>query len=389
MNKSYRNICIVLFFVLLCFYVIPVFAKDSITLETNFGLAYIDGDSSEWDVEEDFFIDMHQAWKLDKPLLSKMYVRYHCPSNTLNVLVLAVEDYPITTQPEEASQHWITIDGNQMVDEGDINNTELPLFKYVEVGFDGNPNHARGWEAAFTLGEGAFEMNETYQIKAHTLVWMDGEWQTSGMGHRRDIYIHIECILIPVELTTFSAQSMQESVLLSWATATETENLGFKIYRAENDEFTCITQNFIHGAGNSSSESLYSYEDKNVVAGKTYQYKLADVNYNGEITFHDPISITHSPIPEKINLYQNYPNPFNPTTSIRFDLKEAGFVSLKIYNTSGQLIRTLTRENYEIGKHIITWSGLDNNSNPVGSGTYLCVLKMNDFKVTRKIILMK
>jgi len=52
-------------------------------------------------------------------------------------------------------------------------------------------------------------------------------------------------------------------------------------------------------------------------------------------------------LPDKFVLEQNYPNPFNPETKIRFQLPQVSHVVLKIFNTLGQEIRTLTDREYE------------------------------------------
>jgi len=56
-------------------------------------------------------------------------------------------------------------------------------------------------------------------------------------------------------------------------------------------------------------------------------------------------------------LYQNYPNPFNLETQISFDLPVNSKVSLKIYDITGQLVRTLLDKDMEAGEHRVIWDG--------------------------------
>ena len=61
------------------------------------------------------------------------------------------------------------------------------------------------------------------------------------------------------------------------------------------------------------------------------------------------IEIETEDLPEDFILKQNYPNPFNPSTIIRFNIKEAGKYSLKVYNTLGQMVKTLSESYYSAG----------------------------------------
>jgi hypothetical protein len=88
-------------------------------------------------------------------------------------------------------------------------------------------------------------------------------------------------------------------------------------------------------------------------------------------------------------LAQNYPNPFNPTTTIRFSLKEAGFVSLSIYNLQGQEVRNLLAADMNAGRHEMTWDGKDNRGRPAPSGMYFYRLGVNGFVQTKKMSLVK
>jgi FlgD Ig-like domain len=96
-----------------------------------------------------------------------------------------------------------------------------------------------------------------------------------------------------------------------------------------------------------------------------------------------------SAIPEAYALQQNHPNPFNPSTTIQFDLPKAGEVTLKIYNSVGQLVRTLVSGDYEAGAHKVIWDAKDDHGTQVASGVYVSVLKAGNFVAQQKLVLMK
>ena len=93
--------------------------------------------------------------------------------------------------------------------------------------------------------------------------------------------------------------------------------------------------------------------------------------------------------PDNYVLFQNYPNPFNPITKINFELPYSGYVSLKIYNLSGQLMRTLVDEQRAAGHQTVHWDGRDENGRLVVSGLYLYKMKATEFEETKKMMMLK
>lgn len=197
-------------------------------------------------------------------------------------------------------------------------------------------------------------------------------------------------ILIPVELSSFTAKAQNGHVELSWITQTESENLGFHVYRASSRSgpFTRITNDLIPGAGNSSSQRRYYFQDLQAEAAKKYFYRLGDVSRNGTERKHPIIEILVE-IPQEHGLQQNYPNPFNPETRISFHLKENGRVTLRVYDLLGHVVRELVSEEKKAGAHFVNWDGKDNNGVTVAAGTYFYQIQVNDFKQTRKMTLVK
>ena len=142
------------------------------------GTATVNGNTTEWNLTNDFYDNMYQAWRLDKPIESKLYLRYDCSTQTLYVLVLTQPGVQvIASQP---SYSYVKIDGsgNTVVDGNSGNNGTPPDFAWVSLGVSGNctgnNTYALGWEASIpNVSEG----NHTLWV--HTQVCDSGS-QTSG-----------------------------------------------------------------------------------------------------------------------------------------------------------------------------------------------------------------
>jgi S-formylglutathione hydrolase FrmB len=87
---------------------------------------------------------------------------------------------------------------------------------------------------------------------------------------------------------------------------------------------------------------------------------------------------------KEFHLAQNYPNPFNPTTTIRYQIPELSFITLKVYDVLGNEITTLVNEEKPIGIYEV-----ELNANNLSSGVYFYRLQAGSFVETRKMILMK
>ncbi|MDD5360709.1 MAG: M1 family aminopeptidase [Ignavibacteria bacterium] len=96
------------------------------------------------------------------------------------------------------------------------------------------------------------------------------------------------------------------------------------------------------------------------------------------------IRIISSEIPDKYFLYQNYPNPFNPTTIIKFQIKEPGFTTLKIYDLTGREMKSLVNENLTPGSYTAEFVGSD-----ISSGVYFYKLTAGDYTSIKKMVLIK
>lgn len=93
--------------------------------------------------------------------------------------------------------------------------------------------------------------------------------------------------------------------------------------------------------------------------------------------------------PTSFGLSQNVPNPFNPTTTISFQMPEAGQVRLAIYNALGQEVQTLVQEFRDAGNHAVVWNGRDALGRQVASGVYFYRLEADGFQQARRMMMLK
>lgn len=98
-------------------------------------------------------------------------------------------------------------------------------------------------------------------------------------------------------------------------------------------------------------------------------------------------------IPEGFSLKQNFPNPFNPATTIHFDIPAgnggAMNVSIKVYDITGQEVKTLLNQAMQPGQYSVEWDGTNNSGVAVAGGIYLYRMVAGDYVATRKMVLLK
>jgi photosystem II stability/assembly factor-like uncharacterized protein len=196
--------------------------------------------------------------------------------------------------------------------------------------------------------------------------------------------------IVPVELTSFTANSLSGKIVLNWRTATETNNRGFEIERRIIKGDNTGTWNFIgfkSGNGTTTNPQEYSYTDNiSDINATSIAYRLKQVDFDGRSNYSDEVLVENI-VPVQFSLSQNYPNPFNPTTVINYALPYNTFVSLKVYNALGQEVSTLVNETKQAGSHHVNF-----NASGLPSGVYYYILKAginNNFVQSDKMILMK
>ncbi|MBN2069895.1 MAG: VCBS repeat-containing protein [Candidatus Krumholzibacteriota bacterium] len=93
--------------------------------------------------------------------------------------------------------------------------------------------------------------------------------------------------------------------------------------------------------------------------------------------------------PTRTTLCQNHPNPFNPSTVIRYEVAKPQYVSLRIYDVNGSLVRILCDSHRQPDRYEISWNGDNDKGRQVSSGIYFCRLVAGDFAQTKKMVLLR
>ncbi|HLP15238.1 MAG TPA: T9SS type A sorting domain-containing protein, partial [Bacteroidota bacterium] len=192
---------------------------------------------------------------------------------------------------------------------------------------------------------------------------------------------------LPVELVSFTLASSNNSIILNWKTATETNNYGFDIERKQGDAGTFVKIGFVAGNGTSSVAHTYTFTDP--VSG-IYTYRLKQIDRDGQFIYSAEITNSVTGVenaalaPKKFDLGQNFPNPFNPSTKISYSIATPELVHLTVYDVTGRVVATLVNGHQEAGSYSVQW-----NASAVPSGVYFYRIDAGSFSSVKKLLLQK
>lgn len=208
---------------------------------------------------------------------------------------------------------------------------------------------------------------------------------------------------LPVELSSFTVEVTNQGVLCRWTTESEIENLGFMLERKTEDAdwieiASYKTDDNLLGQGTISSYTDYEYLDIYVEPNTIYEYRLADVDYEGVVTYHSTRTVTvgntiQSSLIEEFTVLPAYPNPFNPSTIIKYAIPEVethsnASVQVQIYDITGKLITTLFNGEQTPGWHSVVWNGTNQHSEQAPAGLYFSrITSGNEVKTTKLMLL--
>ncbi|MEM6336116.1 MAG: T9SS type A sorting domain-containing protein, partial [Bacteroidota bacterium] len=149
---------------------------------------------------------------------------------------------------------------------------------------------------------------------------------------------------LPVELTHFEAVSDGSDVVLSWATATETNNAGFAVEhsvldvtgeRVAGSEWREV--GFVEGAGTVETPRAYGFRVSDLPAG-THQFRLKQVDFDGAFEYSPLVEATVVPAGASLAVY---PQPAVGSATVRLDVPRRQRVAVQVYDLLGRVVETL------------------------------------------------
>jgi hypothetical protein len=233
--------------------------------------------------------------------------------------------------------------------------------------------------------------------------WDDESFLKSGSAY----LIDQSDFSLPVELSAFNAHSKSGNVGLSWTTSSEVENLGFILERCIQagtgpdiepvDMWIPVASYLSHpaltGQGSTTSETDYQFLDKSVVAGKTYVYRLSDVDYRGNVSRHKRVSIVvrdhgQDQHPASFKVTSIYPNPFNPGTTLSYTLNQEAQVSVSILDLTGRVVtRLVHQKSHHAGAYTLYWDGSSDSGEKLSSGIFFMKIQSLEQSKVHRIVM--
>jgi hypothetical protein len=174
---------------------------------------------------------------------------------------------------------------------------------------------------------------------------------------------------------------------LSWDEPPDDDFQYFRVYRSTDPEFAPSFATLV------KVTTFQEWVDPEYDAGGVF-YKVTATDFSGNesdaATAETVTDVGRLQLPRAFALHSNLPNPFNPRTLIRYDVPEGGGeVTLRIFDVSGRLVKTLVAARRSAGRQSVRWDGRDEAGRAVASGVYFCRMQADSFVQTRKLVLLE
>jgi len=188
---------------------------------------------------------------------------------------------------------------------------------------------------------------------------------------------------LPVELASFeAARDGRESATLSWTTASEQNNAGFRVQHKAPSQDSWSRIGFVESkatGGTTTDATTYQFSAEDLSVG-AHQFRLKQVDLEGTTHLHASVELELT-MKQALRVSGPAPNPVRNQATVSFAVKERKEVTLTLYNLLGQKVRTLYRDVPAPGQAQRT--PLD--ASTLSSGTYFLRLQADGKTKTRRV----
>ena len=166
----------------------------------------------------------------------------------------------------------------------------------------------------------------------------------------------------------------------------------FKVWAEDPDRTFLVYYWTVNTISVGDSDSLAIFASASLPESSTVKVKVSDgdkfVEQSWTLVIRTSVD-RRDAVLQAFTLEQNYPNPFNPSTAIGFNLPRPSHVRITLFDETGQLVRTLTDEEYPSGSFTLVWDARSDEGQTVPSGIYYYRMEAENFKETKKLLLLK
>jgi len=234
---------------------------------------------------------------------------------------------------------------------------------------------------------------------------------------RHDVFrsgLYTKPVLTAVELSSFAAVPSEAGVLLQWRTnLDDAAGARWNVYRKDVTDqsggapaagdallasgqlpegYSRVNSDPVEAA----SPNFYAFRDMSAEGGRWYSYVLGRIFQDGELLFGPyPVLAPASSVPMVPALAQNYPNPFQPRTTVGYtvpvragDVAAKTPVTVKVYDVSGRLVKTLVDEPKAPGFYSVHWDATSDAGTRVAGGIYFIRAHIGDYTASKKTVVL-
>lgn len=282
-----------------------------------------------------------------------------------------------------------------------------------DIDGDGRPEAAlavsNNWLVYKGLGPGQFQ--RTYKAyttgngRAQTAVLaadmnMNGyaEVIESGAINSTTSITRIWEIMGEITWAGLDVSPLDSCLRVEWSTSRQFANYGFSVWRATDGGGPYAAVHETNDTIKLDTTLLnYTFNDSDVTTGLTYFYKVQAKLLNDSTQYIGPDSAMGVAGPStppgnrfyRFALHPCRPNPFSRTTTICYQIKDSGPVSLCIYNAAGQSVKKLVNKAQATGAYKVEWNGRDESGKRTSNGIYFCRLKSGGHEATRRMLIVR